>query len=402
MNSKEYDLIIVGAGMVGLSLAAAMSKITGLRIALLDERPSTPCGGRWPERPEGGYINQRFSAINSSSEQFLKDLGVWQRILEYGASPYRRMIVWDATGQGEVVFNSQDTGCSHLGHIISNQAMQSALYEQIQLKSNLELIFSASPQALLEQTNSVVLVLQDGRELSAKLLAGADGGHSWVRRQAGIPVRQWPYGQYALTATVSTSVPHEHTAWQRFLPSGPLAFLPLNNPIHCSIVWSTSEQQAQDLLSMGEDEFNGSLTKAFDGRLGEVQVIGKRAIFPLNMSHVKQYIKPRLAVLGDAAHTLHPLAGQGANLGFSDAKNLAEVILAATQAQGDIGEFSLLRRYERARKADNWEMIAIVEGFKRLFSNDSVSLSMLRNFGLNLVNKHSLIKRMIMRRAMGI
>lgn len=394
MKSKDYDLIIMGAGMVGLSLAAAMSKITDLRIALLDAGSTIP--------PFRGYINQRFSAINPASEQFLKDLGAWEQILEYGASPYRRMVVWDATGQGELEFNSQDMGCSHLGYIISNQAIQAALYEQIQAKLNLELIFSAIPQSLFEKIDGVSLVLQDGRELNTKLLAGADGAHSWVRHQAGISLRQWPYRQSGLTATVSTSVSHEQTAWQRFLPSGPLAFLPLNNPLHCSIVWSTSEQQAQELLSMGEDEFNSNLTKAFDGRLGEVQVIGKRAIFPLNMSHVKQYIKPRLALLGDAAHTLHPLAGQGVNLGFGDAKNLAEVILAATQAQRDIGEFASLRPYERACKADNWEMIAIVEGLKRLFSNDSVSLSMLRNFGLNLVNKHSLIKRLIIKRGMGI
>lgn len=393
----EYDIIIVGGGIVGLSLARALTQPCGLNIALIHQQPLLSAA-------EMGFdsVNQRFSAINIASEQFLKKLGVWAGIVERGISPYRRMIVWDAGGQGEIEFDSRDIAQSHLGHIIANSVLQSALYEQINDHSSVHLFCLADSLALMQDKHLMGLKLADKKILVSKLLAGADGANSWVRDQASISFRQWSYQQCALTATVSSEKPHQQTAWQRFLPSGPLAFLPLANPQHCSIVWTVSEEQASHLLNLDEAEFNQKLAESFDWRLGEVQVLGKRAIFPLYMRHVKQYVKPRLALLGDAAHTLHPLAGQGLNLGLADAQCLADIVIAAAQSEGDIGDFNLLVNYQRARKRANWEMIAAVEGFKRLFSNGSIYLSMLRNKGLNLTNQFQPIKNMIMRRAMGI
>lgn len=393
----EYDIVIVGGGMVGLSLAAALTQQCELNIALVKQQPLLSAA-----EVDFDPVNQRFSAINAASEQFLKDLGVWARIVDWGISPYHRMVVWDATGQGEIEFDSRDIARPHLGHIIANSVLQSVLYEQINGHPRVHLFCPAEPAALIQDQHLMGLNLADGKILVSKLLAGADGANSWVRDQAGISFRQWSYQQCALTATVSTEKSHQHTAWQRFLPSGPLAFLPLANPQHCSIVWTVGEEQANYLLTLDEIEFNQKLAESFDWRLGEVQVLGKRTIFPLQMRHVKQYVKPRLALLGDAAHILHPLAGQGLNLGFADAKYLADILIAAAQAGDDIGDFKLLRRYERARKVNNWEMIAVVEGFKRLFSNDSIYLSMLRNSGLRLTNKSQFIKNLIMNRAMNI
>lgn len=393
----EYDIVIVGGGMVGLSLAAALTQQCELNIALVKQQPLLSAA-----EVDFDPVNQRFSAINAASEQFLKDLGVWARIVDWGISPYHRMVVWDATGQGEIEFDSRDIARPHLGHIIANSVLQSVLYEQINGHPCVHLFCPAEPAALIQDQHLMGLNLADGKILVSKLLAGADGANSWVRDQAGISFRQWSYQQCALTATVSTEKSHQHTAWQRFLPSGPLAFLPLANPQHCSIVWTVGEEQANYLLTLDEIEFNQKLAESFDWRLGEVQVLGKRTIFPLQMRHVKQYVKPRLALLGDAAHILHPLAGQGLNLGFADAKCLADILIAADKTGSDIGDFELLRSYERARKAKNWEMITAVESLKRLFSNDSIRLSMLRNMGLNLTNKFQPIKSMIMRRAMGI
>jgi len=393
----EYDITIVGGGMIGLSLAAALTQQCELNIALVNQQPLLPAAAM-----DFDPVDQRFSAINAASEQFLKDLGAWARIMERGISPYYRMVVWDAGGQGAIEFDSRDIARPHLGHIIANSVLQSALYEQINDQPHVDLFCPAQPATLIQDPHLMGLNLANGKTLVSKLLVGADGANSWVRDQAGISLRQWSYQQCALTATVSTEKPHQKTAWQRFLPSGPLAFLPLANPQHCSIVWTVGEEQANYLLTLDKTEFNQKLAESFDWRLGEVQVVGKKTVFPLQMRHVKQYVKPRLALLGDAAHTLHPLAGQGLNLGFADAKYLTEILVAAAQGGDDIGDFRLLRRYERARKAANWEMIAAVEGFKRLFSNDSVHLSMLRNMGLNLTNKFQLLKSMIMRRAMGI
>ncbi len=394
---EEHELIIVGGGMVGLSLAAVLAAnsehMALSSIALVDQHPFLPSAS----------TNQRFSAINIASEQFLKDAGAWARIVELGAiSPYRKMVVWDATGQGEIEFDSCDLGRPHLGHIVANQTIQSALHEQISTQPAIKLICPAKTEILREARDLMELVLAFDRTLCSKLIVGADGPNSWLRDQANMAITQWPYQQYSLTATAKTEKPHHQTAWQRFLPAGPLAFLPLLDPTQCSIVWTSSEEQARQLCGAPEKEFNQKLAEAFDWRLGEVTVLGERAIFPLQMRHAKRYIKPRLALIGDAAHTLHPLAGQGVNLGFADAKCLVDILSQATQSGQNIGELTLLKRYERSRKVENWEMIAAVEGLKRLFSNDSIPLSMLRNFGLKLTNQSPLIKRAIMRHAAGV
>jgi 2-octaprenylphenol hydroxylase len=245
------------------------------------------------------------------------------------------------------------------------------------------------------------VTLEDGREIQARLLVAADGANSRVRGLAGIPVRGWGYDQNAVVATVRPERPNRDTAWQRFMPSGPLAFLPINDG-RCSIVWSTSPEQAQQLLALEPEAFCEALGGASDYVLGEILETGPRASFPLRLQHATHYVQPGLALVGDAAHAIHPLAGQGVNLGFLDAATLAEVLTEARRASRDIGSHGVLRRYERTRKGDNLMMLAAMDGFKRLFGNDLAPLRLLRNLGLRLTDSADPVKQLIMRRALGM
>ena len=243
-------------------------------------------------------------------------------------------------------------------------------------------------------------MLEDGTELQAQLLVGADGARSWVRQQAGISVKGWDYDQVALVTWVKPEVFHQETAWQRFLPSGPLAFLPLTEG-YCSIVWSTSPQHAAQLQAMETERFAQELQAAFENKLGTIEAVGPRAMFPLRTFETQHYILPHLALVGDAAHTIHPLAGQGVNLGLADMSSLLRVLIEARQHRRSIGSASTLRRYERWRRADNRSMLLAMDGFKRLFSTEQPLLRWARNLGLNLTDHTLPIKRLIMQQALG-
>jgi 2-octaprenylphenol hydroxylase len=249
--------------------------------------------------------------------------------------------------------------------------------------------------------DAALLELTDGRRLAARLLVGADGRDSWVRDRAGIATRGWLYDQEAVVANVEVAEPHRETAWQRFLPTGPLAFLPLADG-RCSIVWSATEGRARGLMALDEAGFRRELEEAFERRLGAIGAIGPRASFPLRLQHAKEYVRPRLALIGDAAHAVHPLAGQGVNLGFLDAAALAAAIEEALARGRDIGGLWALRRYERARRGDNALMLAAMDGFKRLFSNRNPPLAALRSAGLTAADHLAPLKRLFMRQALGL
>jgi 2-octaprenylphenol hydroxylase len=251
------------------------------------------------------------------------------------------------------------------------------------------------------QDEAVRLELNNGEVLQTRLLVGADGARSWVREQCGIAVTSTDYHQRAVVATVRTEQPHRDTAWQRFLPGGPLAFLPLPEG-YCSIVWSTTPEHADALLAMDETAFCAALTDAFAARLGKVQSAVGRAAFPLSAQHAGRYVQPRIALVGDAAHTIHPLAGQGVNLGFADSAALAEVLIAALQKRQDIGSLGVLRRYERWRKGENLLMLEVMTGFQKLFGSELTAVRQARNLGLNLVQRLMPVKNLIIRRAMGL
>lgn len=393
MSAQHYDIAIVGGGMVGATLACALDD-SGLRVCVVEA--STPVL-EWP----ADSADIRVSAINAASEQIFTHLGAWQAMQALGVSPFTDMHVWDATGSGEIHFDCADIGEARLGHIIENRVIQRALIERLRGRGDVQWFCPAGLAALDRTDDGVSLELTDGTRVTATLAVGADGAGSRTRRAVGIGVRGWGYEQRAVVATVDTEHGHRRTAWQRFLPEGPLAFLPLRDG-RSSIVWSTRPEHADELVSMDEQAFNERLGEAFEHRLGDVLRSGPRAAFPLRLQYATRYVEHRVALIGDAAHTIHPLAGQGVNLGLLDAAALAEVLRGAASAGRDPGSRAVLRRYERWRKGDNLLMMASMDGFKRLFGSTLMPVRVARNLGLSLTDAVSPVKHKIIRHAMGL
>jgi len=391
-STSDYDLLIIGGGMVGATIACALGD-TPLRIGVVE---SSVAPTEWGEE-----FDYRVSAITRATQRAFAGVGAWEGMVERRVFPYHHMHVWDATGSGSIDFDAADLGEPDLGLIIENRVILAALLERMAQFDNIELLCPAQVSGLHCTAESATLTLDDGRALTARLIVGADGANSWVRQQAGIGTTGWRYDQTAVVATIRTSLDHQDTCWQRFMPSGPLAFLPLSAH-HSSIVWSTSPERAAELVALDDEAFLRELQQAFGDSLGTMEASGPRGAFPLLLRHANSYTAQRIVLTGNAAHAIHPLAGQGLNLGVSDAAALAEVLLQAAAEKQDIGELAVLRRYERWRKADNVAVMAAMDGFKRLFSNDNTLLGMLRNAGLSLVNRAGPVKNMMIRRAMGL
>ncbi|GMQ90020.1 MAG: FAD-dependent 2-octaprenylphenol hydroxylase [Gammaproteobacteria bacterium] len=407
---KEYDVVIVGGGMVGSLLACALGG-SPLRVAVLER--TAPAAA-----PKEGY-DLRVSAITLASCAVFEALGAWPGMQRRRVSELRELRVWDAGGSGTIRFDSADIGEPRLGYIIENSVIVAALQERLQKFANVdyrcpaeiaEIVMARShPSARKTDTRQaqasmdrVSVALNDAQTLNTRLLVGADGAHSLVRRALGIGTTGLDLHQQGIVATVATEKGHEHIAWQRFLPTGPLAFLPLHDPRVCSIVWSADTGRAEELLGLDDAAFLAQLHAAFGDRLGQIVSVSKRAAFPLALSHAKRYTAARAALIGDAAHTVHPLAGQGVNLGFMDAATLAEVILDAGTRMRDVGTLNVLRRYERWRKADNLAMLAVTGAFKYVFGNSWPAVSGLRNLALELTDKAAPVKNVILRRACGL
>jgi len=389
---KSCDVVIVGGGMVGATLACAL-KDSGLTIALIEA--AAP-----PEVRPDDEIDLRVSAVTRASEQIFTALNVWPGMVARRVSPFREMQVWDAGGSGVIHFSAAESGEGCLGHIVENQVIQRSLWDSLQGVGDLELLCPAAVAELRREGALHVLRLSDGRRLGTRLVIGADGAQSQIRRFARILTHGWSYQQQAVVATVTTELDHRETAWQRFLTDGPLAFLPLRDG-RCSIVWSTSALQAQQLCEADDDGFRHQLGQALDHKLGRIVASGPRAAFPLRLQHADHYVRPGLALVGDAAHTVHPLAGQGVNLGLLDAACLAQVLTEALAAGKDLGAETVLRRYERWRKGHNLLMMGAMDGFKRLFGSDAEPLRWARNAGLSLADRLVPLKILIMRHAMG-
>lgn len=391
--NQAYDVMIVGGGMVGLTLACALGQ-QQFRVALIESSEPKDIS------LQDDY-DLRVSAISKSSQQVFEQLHAWSGMLTRRACGYQHMHVWDATGDGSIHFDAAELGVDSLGHIIENRAIQYALYEQCRQLSTVSMY---CPQTIVQihcEENLPRVVLDDGTTVSARLLVGADGANSRVRESAGIGLSQSAYEQKGVVSVVKSSRHHNDTAWQRFLPTGPLAFLPLSDG-RCSIVWSADNQRADELLAMDEERFCRELEQAFDYTLGAVKEVGARAAFPLVRRHADAYVKKGLALVGDAAHTIHPLAGQGVNLGILDAAALAETLVHARSQGKNPASLATLRRYERWRRGENSLMMYSMSGFKNLFSNEQTGLSLLRNAGLNLVDSMGFIKHKFMRHALGL
>ncbi|WP_372873141.1 FAD-dependent oxidoreductase [Shewanella sp.] len=390
-RTQSCDVAIVGGGMVGLATAIGLAE-AGLKVTVLDAGSQAAVDGE---------PRLRVSAVNRASEDLLKSLGAWHLLDSERLAAYGRMQVWDKDGMGRIGFDANELGEDNLGTIIENDNIAFALAKRAAECDNLDYREGVRLSRLAFGEKEAWLTLEEGDMLSAALVIACDGANSWVRSQCNIPLTFWDYGHTAIVATIETAEPHQDCARQVFLPDGPLAFLPLYQPNLCSIVWSVAEPKAQALLAMDDENFSKSLTAAFDARLGLCRVASERIGFNLRMRYARHFARHRLLLAGDAAHTIHPLAGQGVNLGFQDAAAIIATIGRLKDEGKDIGDYRLLRPLERERKAAAQEMIATMEGFKRLFQGNNPIKQAVRDLGLNLVDKLPGLKTVFIRQAMG-
>lgn len=391
LSSQAYDIAIVGGGMVGLATAIGLAQ-ANLNVVVIDAGHTDAVVGE---------PRLRVSAINKASQRLLENLGAWTYLDTSRATPYQKMAVWDKDGFGKIAFDANSISETSLGAIIENDAISYALAKRVGEFDNITHIENQRLERIAFGEREVWLTLANGDNVSAALVIAADGANSWVREQCKIPLTFWDYGHHAIVATIRTEMPHLATARQVFLKDGPLAFLPLYEDNLCSIVWSVPPERANELLAMDKVQFERNLTAAIDGRLGICQLESERQAFPLRMRYARHFARHRLVLAGDAAHTIHPLAGQGVNLGFLDAASIIEVISELQQAGKDIGDYAQLRALERWRKADAMEMIAAMEGFKRLFEGTNPLKKAIRDLGLNLVDNVAGLKTVFIQQAMG-
>jgi ubiquinone biosynthesis UbiH/UbiF/VisC/COQ6 family hydroxylase len=386
-----FDLIIVGAGLVGLSLARALQG-SGLRLALVDRAPA----------PNGTHDHadwdSRVYAISPGSEAFLRQLGAWPEQAERIAPVYEMYVFGDAE-PGALRFSAYESHIAHLACIVEGRLLTQALWKAQGATEDLTVLAGEACEGVVWQADAAELTLASGKVLRGRLLVGADGGESWLRGHAGIEAKVQPYEQTAVVANFACEHDHRGVAYQWFRADGVLALLPLPER-RASMVWSARTEVAQELMGLDAGALCERVQQAARGVPGKMELITPPAAFTLRLIRVERLVLPRLALVGDAAHNLHPLAGQGVNLGFQDAQQLAQV-LCERGACSDVGELRLLRRYERARREEILAMTLVTNGLQRLFEPQARPLSMLRNWGMALVERAPLLKRALVRHALG-
>ena len=388
MHQPDFDIVVVGAGLVGLAFACAM-KNSSYRVLVIDAGE--------PPNFDDRNVDIRVNSIHLASQAFLDSLGVWPMAVTKRACPFRTIQVWNSTG-GFIEFSAEEVSQTHLGHIVEQNALTSSLAARIKDVSNVELKFNTALASVNEQTDQIRLHLENGREISCRLIVGADGGNSVVRRLSKIPITEDSYHQKAIVAQVEASEPKREIAYQKFLTSGPLAFLPLIDGTY-SIVWSCTEQRAGELKELDDDAFGTELSEAFDHRLGKVSLVSRKVSFDLRKLRAHAYFRGRAALVGDSAHVIHPLAGMGANLGLMDAAALYEVL---TAHGGDVCDHQMLRRYERWRKSANHPVMILMDALNSGFGSSSNALRGFLGTGLTLTNQVKIAKRTLIRLACGV
>ncbi len=395
-----FDVVIAGAGVVGLTAAVLLAR--GGHAGRFAIRVLDP--GERPHFDGAQDVDLRVSAVSAGSARLLSAVGAWERVLRARAGPFREMRVWDANSRADAPealhFDAAEFALPALGHIVENTLLRDVLLAVLQ-DTDVAVEFGTGIRSLQPTRAGVELECDDGRQLAADLVVGADGISSRVRRHARIPVRAWHYPQTAFVTHLAPEHRHRETAWQRFLPEGPLALLPLADG-RVSIVWSTTPDRAEEAAAATEAQLSTLLTLASDQALGVLEAAGPRASFPLKAQHAVQYVVPGIALAGDAAHNIHPLAGQGANLGIADAAVLAETLGAAVAAGEHPGDLPVLRRYERARKGANQSMLYFVDVLNRLFLSRAPAIGALRGTGMRLFNHSGPLRKSAARVALGL
>lgn len=402
-NVTHYDIAIVGGGMVGGALSVLLGN-QGFRVAVIEASDLAP---RW----QSEHAEARVSALTEASRQLFDTLGLWSAMMARRITPYSRMTVWDGAGNGEIHFNAQDVMAPALGYIVENSVITDVLHDAMQQHSHITCFSNVQVTQVSDARKGGAydtvrtLTLSDDRVLDAAVVVAADGARSPLRRMLGIGTQAWDTHQHAVVAVVTHEYPHSEQAQQVFLPTGPLAFLPLNGEgaegHMSSVVWSADTAEAERLMALEDTAFAAALTTAFEQRLGRVMTVGARASFPLVQRHAKQYALPSFVAVGDAAHGIHPLAGQGANLGFLDAAVLAEELGRARQQGAPISDLRVLKRYERRRRPDNAAMLSAMEAFCRGFGEQNIWVKWARNAGLRAVDRCGPLKRFFIRQALG-
>ncbi len=406
-QQSNFDIIIVGSGLVGAVMALSLQPLqrAGLRIAIADRQAFDESKISFKANPD--HFDPRVSALTIRSQQILQDIDVLPEIEGMRHCPYSSMKVWDGEGTGSIEFDAASLGQAQLGAIVENSVILAGLHRALDKMDNLSRLIPCSLQAVEKTAQGISIQSAEGETYTSRLLIAADGANSRVRELMQFETREWDYQHTAIVTTVKTGKSHQDTAWQRFMSSGPLAFLPLRHQDGdqqntCSIVWSVVSEQAEELMQLEDKAFCHALGKAFEHRLGEIQCCDRRFQVPLRQRHATTYFQEAVVLVGDAAHTIHPLAGQGVNLGLLDAVELAAQLEKGIVAGREIDDVRLLARYQRERKASNLSMMWMMEGFKHLFADQHPLIQWLRNVGLDAVNNFGVLKRELARRAMGL
>lgn len=388
MPEPQYDVVIVGAGLVGAACALAL-KDSGLRVALVEGRAPTPL-------PPDESWDSRIYAISPASVDFLDGLGIWKHLPPERMQRVEAMRIVGDNGVASLDFSAYETGAAELACIVESRLMQSALWQALRETPDVTVACPAECAGLEIAEDGATLTLSDGQALRARLIVGADGARSWVRGQAGIEARDKDYRQSGVVANFAAGKPHGGIARQWFRPDGILAYLPLPGN-RVSIVWSTHTEHSQELLALPLNDFCAEVAQAGGMALGELTLLTPPAAFPLHLIQVGSLVGRRVALIGDAAHQVHPLAGQGVNLGFGDARVLADTLKA--RGPRDCGDALLLRRYERARKEEIVAMQSVTDGLKELFGKQNAAVGAIRNLGLSLTNRAGWVKQALIRHA---
>lgn len=396
--AQPSDVIVVGGGMVGALTALAFAR-GDLHVTLVER--TLPTGFNTDKH------DIRVSAVSHATLQIFKSLSAWDEMQRTRACPYKRMRVWDNSSAAQTCFDSADVGHQQLGFIVENSLIQHALWQQLLSLDNVRILCPASVSALELNNNEATVTLDSDEIIHTQLVVAADGARSSVRDLAGIKVDGESYQQHALVATVSTELPQQDITWQRFTDTGPQAFLPLSGS-RASIVWYHTQARVEELKALQESDFIAALQEEFPHQLGGISAVQQIGSFPLSWSHAKQYVKPRFALVGDAAHSVHPLAGQGVNLGMLDAAALVQCVMDRLTQSGDTGDLRALRRYERWRKPSNELMIRMLDGIQQVFQPDEGSvfrnamMKTSRTAALQIADKSRLINQACIRTAMGL